>query len=63
MKLLYIEATHIFAKDGQRYSVTLRPTGEAFVNGELVGKYVNPNTTKTRALETLKHWQEKQTSK
>jgi hypothetical protein len=63
MKLLYIEATHIFNADGRRYSVTLRPTGEAYVNGELVGRYDRPNTTMTRARDVLKHWQNKQTSK
>lgn len=60
MKLLYIEATHIFAKEGKRYSVTLRPSGEAYVNGELVCEFVHPNTTKTRALKTLKRWQDEQ---
>lgn len=63
MKLLYIEATHIFNEGGRRYSVTLRPTGEAYVNGELVCHYDRPNTTMTRARDVLKHWQDKQTSK
>lgn len=56
----YLGATHKFEKDGKRYSVELRDW-KAFVNGEAVCEWKNTfNTTKTRALQALKHYHERQ---
>jgi hypothetical protein len=59
MKIRYHGAYHHFdvtEKDKPRnsYTVRLLPTGEAYVNGKLVGRYDRPNSTYTRALNTLK---------
>ena len=56
----YLGATHKFEKDGKFYIVDLR-NGKGFVNGELVGEWmVSFNTTKTRALQALKVYHERQ---
>lgn len=58
MKIRYLGAYHRFEitekNKPQTYHVRLLPTGEAYVNEKLVGRYARPNTTYTRAVKTLK---------
>lgn len=56
MKVIYLGAVHSFKRDGNHITVRLEPDGRAYVNGSPVGEFVRPNTTKTRALEALKHY-------
>jgi len=56
MKVIYLGAVHSFKHDGNLITVSLEPDGRAYVNGSLVCRFLRPNTTKTRALEALEHY-------
>jgi hypothetical protein len=56
----YLQAVHSFVHQGKSYNVKMLPNGEVFINQTFYGEYVQPNTTKTRALAALREFLKKQ---